>query len=263
MPKLLAYAACFGLSVLLSACSTQPHTYHLNHDHQSISQDSRVRHIVLHYTASPFKEALKTLTQGEVSSHYLISDEAQPVVYQLVDEHRRAWHAGLSKWFDQPDINTSSLGIELVNAGRLDQNNWASYSTEQIKVLIALLNNLVKKHNIASHNIVAHSDIAPQRKIDPGPLFPWEQLAQAGLGRWFDPATAQHFHDYYEAEGLPSAQETQLLLYNLGYPIATDGVWDQSSTRVLQAFQMHYRPTLYNGVLDTETASLLRALQPH
>lgn len=264
MPKLLAYATCLGLSVLLSACSTQPQqAYHLNTDHQSISQSSRVRHIVLHYTSSPFKEALDTLTQGEVSSHYLISDETQPVIYQLVDENRRAWHAGLSEWAGQPDINTSSIGIELVNAGPLDQKNWASYPTEQIEILIALLHDLVKKHNIAPQNIVAHSDIAPQRKIDPGPLFPWELLAQSGLGRWFDPATAQHFYDYYEAEGLPSAQDTQRLLQNLGYPIATDGIWNQASIRVLQAFQMHYRPTLYDGELDTETAGLLRALQPH
>lgn len=257
------YSALIGLCVLLSACSTpQPsRSYSINTSYESSGQSSRVRHIVIHYTSSPFERALNTLTQGQVSTHYLITDSPTPEVYLLVDENRRAWHAGLSKWYDQPDINTSSIGIELVNAGRLAPTDWASYTPAQMEVLVALLQDIVLKHNISPENIVGHSDIAPQRKVDPGPRFPWEQLAQAGLGRWFEPATAQHFNDYYEAEGLPDVRSTQLLLKTLGYDIATDGVWDQASKNVLSAFQMRYRPTLYDGELDPETAGILRALQ--
>ncbi len=264
MPKHLLYSALLGLSLLVSACSTPQSvsSYSVNTDHEATSQSSRVRQLVIHYTSSPFEDALKTLTQGEVSSHYLITDASQPEIYRLVDDNRRAWHAGLSEWHGQPDINTSSIGIELVNAGRLSPNEWASYTPAQIDALIALLQDLVLQHNISPENIVGHSDIAPQRKVDPGPLFPWEQLAQAGLGIWFDPATAQHFGDYYAAEGLPSALDTQVLLQNLGYSISTDGRWDQASRNVLIAFQMRYRPALYDGMLDPETAGILRALQP-
>lgn len=252
-----------GVCILVSACSglaPQP-DYVLNTDFEAQGQSSRIRHIVIHYTSSPFPVALKTLTEQDVSSHYLISDTTRPVVYQLVDENRRAWHAGLSSWYDYPDINTSSIGIELVNEGRRPDLSWAPYTPQQVDTLIALLRDLVAKHAIAAEHIVGHSDIAPQRKIDPGPLFPWEQLAQAGLGRWFDAATAQHFADYYAAEGLPSALESQQLLQQIGYRIDLTGLWDDASINVLRAFQMHYRPARYDGILDTETAGILRALQ--
>lgn len=264
MPNKLLYSVLLGLSLLLSACSSPQPTsrYSVNTSYEAVSHSSRVRHLVIHYTSSSFENALKTLTQGDVSSHYLITDAPEPEIYRLVDESRRAWHAGLSEWYGQPDLNTSSIGIELVNEGRSDTHEWASYAPAQIEALIALLQDLVAQHQIAPEHIVGHSDIAPQRKVDPGPLFPWEQLAQAGLGRWFDPATAQYFSDYYAAEGLPSPLSTQVLLQNLGYGIATDGRWDASSKNVLIAFQMHYRPALYDGLLDAETAGILRALQP-
>lgn len=264
MRKAIRLGFLMAACVLLSACSglTPQPDYELNTDFEAQGQSSRVRHIVIHYTSSPFPVALKTLTEQDVSSHYLISDTARPVVYQLVDENRRAWHAGVSSWYDYPDLNTSSIGIELVNEGRRPDLSWAPYAPQQVDTLIALLRDLVAKHNIAAEHIVGHSDVAPQRKIDPGPLFPWKQLAQAGLGRWFDTATAQHFTDYYAAEGLPSALESQQLLKQIGYRIDPTGLWDAASTNVLRAFQMHYRPARYDGILDTETAGILRALQP-
>src|SRR5690606_25423108 len=98
----------------------------------------------------------------------------------LVDENRRAWHAGISEWYGRPDINTVSIGIEIVNPGGAD-TAWAPYSQAQIDVLKLLLSDIIKRHGIDPDNIVGHSDIAPQRKVDPGPLFPWKQLADAGL----------------------------------------------------------------------------------
>lgn len=266
MPKRLAFYVLLALSLALGACSTPPAKkppYVLNSDYSATGHNSRVRHIVIHYTASPLEHALKTLTQGQVSSHYLISAGPNPVVYQLVDEHRRAWHAGLSRWYEHTDLNTSSLGIELVNAGPLNAKQWAPYTSAQIEILMTLLQDLVARHQVAPENIVGHSDVAPQRKIDPGPLFPWKQLAEAGLGRWFDAEQAQAYALHYATIGLPDSQSTQLLLKNLGYPIATDGIWDQSSQNVLRAFQMHYRPCQYDGELDAETAGILRALQPY
>lgn len=253
-----------ALSLILSACSfsSDNSTYLLNTDYQATGHNSRVRHIVIHYTASSFERALKTLTEGEVSSHYLIASGPNPIVYQLVDESRRSWHAGLSQWYEHTDLNTSSIGIEIVNAGQLSENEWDHYDQAQIDALIALLHDLVARHGVAPENIVGHSDIAPQRKIDPGPLFPWELLATAGLGRWFDRDEALFFSTYYANHGLPSPQATQLFLKQLGYPIATDGIWTQSSKNVLRAFQMHYRPSQYNGELDAETAGILHALQP-
>ena len=259
----LSLSVVMGSCALLSACSSlgPQLNYTLNTDFEAQGHNSRVRHVVIHYTSSPFPVALKTLTQQNVSSHYLITDTNQPVVYQLVDENRRAWHAGVSAWYDYPDLNTSSIGIELVNEGRRPDLSWAPYTPQQIETLIALLHDIVAKHNIPAEHIVGHSDIAPQRKIDPGPLFPWEQLAQAGLGRWFDAGTAQHFSDFYAAEGLPTPIETQQLLQQIGYPIDITGQWDAASINVLRAFQMRYRPAQHDGMLDTETAGILRALQ--
>lgn len=258
----LRYGALLILNLLLSACGHLPmSSYPINTDYSTANHNSRVRHIVIHYTASPFERALKTLTQGNVSSHYLITAGPRPVIYQLVDENRRAWHAGVSHWYDHYDLNTSSIGIEIVNEGQLAEDSWAAYDPAQIEALTALLNDLVTQHQIAPENIVGHSDIAPQRKIDPGPLFPWEQLAAAGLGRWFDHERALGYSAHYTQAGLPDPLNTQLQLQAIGYPIVANGVWNQESRNVLRAFQMHYRPALYNGELDAETAGILRALQ--
>lgn len=256
--------ACLPSLLLIGACSHTPSIggYPVISHHQAQGQSSRARHIVLHYTSSPTAEALHTLTQGQVSSHYLISDSQPPKLYQLVDESRRAWHAGISHWYKHSDLNTSSIGIEIVNPGHDETGQWVPYHSEQIDVLIALLQDLVERHQISASNIVGHSDIAPQRKIDPGPLFPWQQLAQVGLGRWFDSHKAQYYSAHYEIVGLPDTRSIQQQLQAIGYLITTDGVWNQASTNVLRAFQMHYRPSQHNGELDAETAGILRALQP-
>src|SRR5690606_40716868 len=130
-------------------------------------QSSRVQYIVLHYTSADLQRSLALLTRGEVSAHYLIGEEPA-TIYRLVDEERRAWHAGDSTWQGRTWLNASSLGIELVNQGYEEDpdgtRRWYPYPEEQIEVLIALLKDLVARHDLPPGSIVGHSDIAPQRK---------------------------------------------------------------------------------------------------
>ncbi|HLS43389.1 MAG TPA: N-acetylmuramoyl-L-alanine amidase [Paenalcaligenes sp.] len=250
------------IAAFVSACSTGPKIGNTPIDEsiQAQGQNSRVRHIVLHYTAGDTATSLKVLSERDVSSHYLITDDSPPKLYRLVDENRRGWHAGLSRWGEYTDLNTSSIGIEIVNAGRQADGTWAPYTKAQIDLTIELLKDLVARHRVTPSNIVGHSDIAPQRKVDPGPLFPWAQLAEAGLGRWYDENLAVHYQQDYELQGMPSTAELQKQLKTLGYDIDINGELDRSTQNVVAAFQMRYRPQRYDGVPDPQTAAILKAL---
>lgn len=224
---------------------------------QAAGQDSRVRFIVLHYTSENRENSLRILTQDRVSAHYLITDE--PVkVYSLVNENRRAWHAGRSQWFEYRNLNAMSIGIEIVNAGPLDaaQTRWAPYSASQVTTLAALLRDIQARHHVNAWNIVAHSDIAPLRKSDPGPAFPWRDLARQGLGRWYDEATVARRVTQLTPTELGNAAYVQTLLARIGYPIEQSGSWDSQTRQVLRAFQMHYRPANIAGVADPETVAI-------
>lgn len=250
------------LCAFLAACSSAPKIAGYSvHEMEAEGQNSRVRHIVLHYTATDTPTALEILTKKNVSSHYLITDEQPPKLYKLVPETRRAWHAGVSDWHNYTDLNTSSIGIEIVNKGRKDDGSWAPYSPDQITLVQALVQDLVERHRVTPGNIVAHSDIAPQRKIDPGPLFPWQQLAANGLGRWYDEAEAQGHQMQMEQFGLPDYAEIQQLLKKAGYTVPLHGQWDEASKNVMAAFQMHYRPANYDGLPDAESIAILKALR--
>lgn len=253
-------AATFVLAVL-AGCSTPPTPHELKIDRsiQAVSQSSRVSLVVLHYTVADSARSLEILSRQNVSSHYLITDESPPRVYQLVDESRRAWHAGESQWYGRSDINAASIGVEIVNKGPVD-GGWQPYSEAQISTLITLLKDITIRHQIHARNIVGHSDIAPQRKQDPGPAFPWKRLAEAGIGRWYELSKAEALHALYSAEGLPSIKVIQEKLRRAGYPTPDSGVLDTETRRVLRAFQMHYRPARHNGEPDAETIAILDAL---
>src|SRR5690606_38431417 len=218
---------------------------------QAVSQSSRVSFVVLHYTVANTPRSLDILAKQNVSSHYLITDETPPRIYQLVDESRRAWHAGESKWYGRSDLNAASIGIEIVNAGPTN-NGWQPYSDVQIDAVIALVRDIVARHQIHARNVVGHSDIAPQRKQDPGPAFPWKRLAEAGIGRWFDEGNAAQLTIQYQREGLPSIAVIQQKLRKAGYDVPTTGELDAETRRVLRAFQMHYRPSRYDGEPDAQ-----------
>lgn len=215
--------------------------------------------LVIHYTAANAGRSLEILSRRNVSSHYLITDDEPPRVYQLVDENRRAWHAGQGEWYGNNNLNAASIGVEVVNLGPVG-DSWQPYSEKQIETLILLLKDIVARHQIHAHNVVGHSDIAPQRKQDPGPSFPWKRLAQAGLGRWYDEARAARLRKAYAQQGLPPARIIQEKLRQAGYAAPGTGEIDPATRKVLRAFQMHYRPARHDGEPDAETLAILDAL---
>lgn len=244
--------------VLLAGCARGPR---IDTRFVSANQDSRVQYVVLHYTSTDFMHSLALLTHGEVSAHYLI-DENPPNVYRLVDEDRRAWHAGESQWQGRTWLNASSIGIELVNRGYDDTPDgrvWYPFSDAQIDALIDLLKDLKKRHRLVPGAIIGHMDIAPQRKVDPGPLFPWKRLGEAGLIPWPDAGEVAR-KQVLLAAGLPSVAWFQHQLSIQGYAVPQNGVLDQATRNVLAAFQMKYRPARYDGEPDAQTAALLLVL---
>ncbi len=245
-------------SAWMGGCTTN---LSVDTSHRAVAQDSRVRFIVLHYTSENTPNSLRILTQDRVSAHYLITD-APVKVYALVDENRRAWHAGASQWFAYRDLNATSIGIEIVNAGPLDttQTRWAPYPPDQIRKLIDLLHDIQSRHHVNPRNIVAHSDIAPLRKSDPGPAFPWRELAQEGLGRWYDEDTVRQRIPMLRASDIGNAGYVQTLLARIGYPVVSTGTWDAQTRQVLRAFQMHYRPADIAGMADRETVAIAENL---
>lgn len=253
-------ALAVALLLVLAACAGPgPKELHIDRSIQAKSQDSRVGLVVLHYTATGKAASIKILSEHNVSSHYLITDDPHPEVYQLVDENRRAWHAGVSEWYGRTDINAGSIGIEIVNLGG-SGTQWAPYSKAQIDTVITLLRQIVQRHDIKPYNIVGHSDVAPQRKVDPGPLFPWKALADAGLGRWFSESDKQHYEREFQTNGMPDIAWLQGQLKRAGYAVEQHGQLDRATRNVVAAFQMRYRPARYDGIPDLETMAILKAL---
>ncbi|HYC36254.1 MAG TPA: N-acetylmuramoyl-L-alanine amidase [Usitatibacter sp.] len=250
--------ACLA-TLWLGGCASGPP---IDTTYRSVGQDSRVMFLVLHFTNESFASSLETLTQGRVSSHYLV-DEKPPIVYRLVEEERRAWHAGLSSWKGYTQINASSVGIEIVNLGLRgpleDPSSFADFPGEQIDTVIELSRAIVKRHGIKPEHVVGHSDIAPQRKVDPGPKFPWKRFADAGLIHWPKEETVAARRPAFEAS-LPDVSWFQLRLAQHGFAVPMHGDLDMPTRNVLRAFQMKYRPARYDGTPDAETAALLDAL---
>jgi N-acetylmuramoyl-L-alanine amidase len=180
----------------------------------------RPTYVVLHHTSdSSVDEALRTLTTraSGVSSHYLISRDGK--VFYLVDEARRAWHAGESYWAGQRDLNSASIGIEL------DNNGWEPFAEPQIAALLALLADLKARYKLPASSFLGHGDIAPGRKVDPSAYFPWKRLAQHGFGLWCDPP--------YPV--VPAGLDTALLLQTFGY-----NVWNFDAASA--AFKRRFAP---------------------
>ncbi|ROO26614.1 N-acetylmuramoyl-L-alanine amidase [Salinisphaera japonica] len=227
----------------------------------------RVRFLVIHYTGGDTQRAFNVLTGPNVSTHYLVTPQpprqsGEPVVYQLVPEAERAWQAGVSHWNGREQINDTSIGIEIVNQGPVDTNRlvqWYPFADGQIDAVIALARDIVARYDIAPANVVGHSDIAPGRKIDPGPLFPWQRLHAAGVGAWPDANLVAQYQRRFVTNP-PSLYQTQVKLAHYGYDISATGTMDAQTKRVLRAFQMHFRPSDYNGYLDAETQARLWAL---
>jgi N-acetylmuramoyl-L-alanine amidase len=263
---LLAYVFCLHMKLLcsvvllllLAACSSGPK---IDTSHPSVNFDERAQFVVLHYTSASLERSLALLTHGEVSSHYLIGD-GPATVYKLVDESKRAWHAGESEWEGRTWLNSSSIGIEIVNPGYKDTPTgklWYPYSEAQVQALIVLLKDIVQRNHIEPRHIIGHSDIAPLRKLDPGPLFPWKRLAQAGLGVWPDEQRVAQRQSQMMGN-VPSISWFQQQLALIGYATPQTGELDVATRHVVAAFQMHYRPTKFDGEPDLQSAAILQVL---
>jgi N-acetylmuramoyl-L-alanine amidase len=247
------------LIALLAGCATGPQ---YDKTYTAKGQSSRSRFLVLHYTVSDRPSSIKILTEQQVSAHYLLTDDPKPVIYNLVDENNAAWHAGNSSWKNFTQLNHSSIGIEIVNPGWKDTPNgrvYAPFPQYQIDALIPLVRDIVTRHHITPDNVLGHSDIAPLRKQDPGPMFPWKQLADAGLVAWPDATRVAAVTPIFQTQ-LPDAAWYQKKLAAWGYGLLQSGNLDEQTRTVLSAFQMKYRPANIDGMPDVETAALLEAL---
>ncbi len=259
-------------ALLLAGCTgekgiVEKEGYQLDTRRQAQAAYPRIKVLVIHYTADDFDSSLATLTDKQVSSHYLVPAvppryNGKPRIWQLVPEQELAWHAGISAWRGATRLNDTSIGIELENRGwqkSAGVKYFAPFEPAQIQALIPLAKDIIARYHIKPENVVAHADIAPQRKDDPGPLFPWQQLAQQGIGAWPD---AQRVNFYLAGRAPHTPVETASLLELLaryGYDVKPD-MTPREQRRVIMAFQMHFRPTLYNGEADAETQAIAEAL---
>lgn len=281
LPLFFLLAAC--ITVLSGCATTNKNTVVVS----SENQDTRVRVVVIHHTSEDFQGSLDILTKDSsrpVSSHYLVPEPGDPSygekelkVYQLVPEAGRAWHAGASYWAGRSALNDMSVGIEIVNqtycrnaeqpmpAGEVNQSPtricfFPDFPESQLAMVIDLLKGITERHpEVKPTDIVGHSDIAPQRKIDPGPRFPWQRLYRLGFGAWYDDDTVFRYWEQFR-QALPPVLTLQTALHEYGYAIELSGENDEQSQNVLRAFQMHFRPWLVNSEFDAETVAILYAL---
>ena len=214
--------------------------------------------IVLHYTGMKTGEAaLARLCDPEarVSSHYLVEEDGR--IFRLVAEERRAWHAGRSFWKGEEGVNHASIGIEIVNPGH--EFGYRAFPEAQVAAVIALVADIRSRWEIEDSRIIGHSDVAPGRKQDPGELFPWQRLAQAGHGVWAeaDPAPGDPLSEGAEGVGVFALQAG---LTRLGYDCAPTGRFDQATREVVMAFQRHWVQSRFDGVADGLTRARLMAV---
>ncbi|MDX7949813.1 N-acetylmuramoyl-L-alanine amidase [Lichenihabitans sp. Uapishka_5] len=211
--------------------------------------------VILHYTGmrdGPSAVAWLCDPVSQVSCHYVVLEDG--AVLQLVADDRRAWHAGRSIWRGETDMNSASIGIEVVNGGH--DFGLPPFPEPQIAAVTALCRALMQRHAIRPDRILAHSDIAPGRKRDPGECFPWSILARHGVGLW--PET---FDDGgQDREVSTPVGEVQRRLHAFGYGLTLSGVHDAETETVVRAFQRRYRPRRIDGVVDAETLWRLDAL---
>ncbi|MEM7170730.1 MAG: N-acetylmuramoyl-L-alanine amidase [Pseudomonadota bacterium] len=202
--------------------------------------------LLIHYTGMlSGPEALARLCDpaAKVSAHYLIEEDGR--LFKLVDEDRRAWHAGVAHWDGASDINARSIGIELVNPGH--EFGYRAFPKSQMACLTELSKELISRHAIPAHRVLGHSDVAPARKEDPGELFDWAGLAADGVGLWPQ--------EPLEAGGKPDNDRVARLLQGYGY-----GLDGQPIATVVTAFQRHFQPGSLTGQADSQTIGILEAL---
>lgn len=258
-------------------------------EHPSPNHDGRIRFLVLHFTDDDFARSLAILTDptstSRVSAHYLVSAPGDPArrprVYRLVPERLRAWHAGDSQWQGRAAVNDQSIGVEIVYAPRcagaqhsdphgprppvvapvLDDCAYPEYPDAQVALVTRLSRGILARYpDIDATRVVGHSDIAPSRKPDPGPRFPWRALAQDGVGAWYEDEAVARFEARIAATApdLHALARDALEAYGYGFAGATDP--DARLRDVVFAFQTHFLPDGRTGIADARTVAIALAL---
>lgn len=215
--------------------------------------------LILHYTGmSSAEKAIDWLARPEskVSCHYVIDEHGR--ITQMVAEGARAWHAGLSSWAGETDINSASIGIEIQNPGH--EHGYPEFPEAQMQAVASLSRDITSRNGIAPAGVLAHSDVAPGRKIDPGEKFDWAYLARAGVGHWVEPAPVADNDEGPADIGGACIAEAQALLARYGYGIDVTGELDPATSQVVRAFQLHFRPRRPDGRLDNSTMRTLERL---
>lgn len=254
-----------------SIVSAKPRGYKVTKTYfPAVSQNFRQKFIILHYTGIDNEKSIRVLSQQTVSAHYLVNDLPDNEIYQLVDENKRAYHAGISSWRGTENLNDTSIGIEVVNVSTDIPGgyNFVDYPDYQIAKVASLVKDIAERYQILPQNILAHSDIAPTRKEDPGPKFPWKKLyTDYGVGMWYDDAVKLSFQNQILPEEFAAQMSTpsfiykfQSMLKDFGYGLVPSGTIDKNTEKTVKAFQYHFRPENYSGVMDVETYAILQAL---
>jgi len=217
--------------------------------------------ILLHYTGMQTGEAALarlTTAASKVSAHYVVFEDGR--IVQLVPEEKRAWHAGVSSWAGETDINSRSIGVEIVNPGH--EFGYVNFPLRQIAAVISLCKAILTRRGpISADRILGHSDVAPLRKQDPGEKFPWELLSESGIGHWVRAAPLDlDGHTLKPGDRGEHITRMQRSLRVYGYGIEETGVYDDATVSVITAFQRHFRPARVDGIADPSTLLTLRAL---
>jgi N-acetylmuramoyl-L-alanine amidase len=215
--------------------------------------------IILHYTGMETGEAAEAWLcnpAAEVSSHYLVHEDGR--IVQMVRESDRAWHAGKSSWKGVTDINSCSVGIEIVNPGHAF--GYVDFPEIQTDAVIELCQGISGRHNVAPERVLAHSDVAPGRKVDPGERFPWRKLFEAGVGHFVAPRPIGNGDFLTGGDHGEAVEALQSMLALYGYGVEITSVFDAVTQAVVAAFQRHFRPELVDGVADSSTVETLREL---
>jgi N-acetylmuramoyl-L-alanine amidase len=226
-----------------------------NHD----ARESRIDMLLLHYTGmQTAEEALDRLKdrQAKVSCHYFVDEDGRTT--QMVAEAQRAWHGGAGSWKGAVDINSRSIGIEIVNPGH--EFGYRDFPDAQIDAVIALCRDIIKRRHIVSERVLAHSDVAPTRKKDPGEKFPWAKLAAAGIGLWVDAAPITEGRTLSANDRGGPVEDLQKQLIKFGYGLEVSRLYDDNTRSVVTAFQRHFRPERVDGLGDPSTVETLRHL---
>lgn len=216
--------------------------------------------IILHYTGMESAEgALDWLTREEsrVSCHYLIDEDGR--VSQMVRESERAWHAGVSHWAGETDINSCSIGIEIHNPGH--GLGYPDFPETQMAAVEALCLDIMARHAVPRERVIGHSDVAPARKADPGEKFDWPRLALAGIGHWVEPAPVEGDPGLGPDDTGEAVLSLQRDLRSYGYGIEADGEYTRATELVITAFQRHFRPAKVDGRADRSTLQTLAKLR--